>query len=104
MSLTNGQVLLSFSDISKGKQMHWLMLGRVCYSRYGRELLLFSCWDWNSAELTGLRCLILQLQSLLVFPLSHLGEEADKAGLRLRAMLVPLRIRLGAQISSRHGH
>lgn len=79
--------------------MQRLMPGRARYPGYGGVLLLFSCWDWSGAELTGLRCLVQQLQSLLVFPLSHLGEEADKAGPRLSAMLVPLCICLGVQMS-----
>lgn len=72
---------------------------RACYPGHGGVLLLFSCWDWNGAELTGLCCLVQQLQSLLVFPLSHLSEEGDEAGPRLSAMLVPLYI-----ISTGHCH
>lgn len=104
MSLTNGQILLSCSNSSKWKQMQRLMPGRTCYPGYSGVLLLSSCWDWNGAELTGLCCLVLQLQSLLVFPLSHLGEEADKVGPRLSAMLVPLCVSLGVLISPGHCH
>lgn len=103
-SLTNGQILLSCSDSSKWKQMQRLMPGRACYPGYDGVLLLFSCWDWNGAKLTGLRCVVQQLQSLLVFPLNHLDEEADKAGPRLSAMLVPLCVCLGVQISPGHCH
>lgn len=78
------------------------MPGRACHPGYGGAILLFSCWDWNGAELTELCRLVQQLQSLLVFPLSHVGEEADKAGPGLGAMLLPLHRSLQGTVAGAH--
>lgn len=81
----HGQILLVCSESSKQTQMPGIMPGKALPWAWCCAPALFLLGlEWcraGSASLPGS-----ELQSLLVFPLSHLGEGADKAGPRLREL------------------
>lgn len=87
----HGQVLLTCSESNKQTQNPEIMPGKASpWARGCAPALFLLGLEQGRAGSDSLPAS--ELQRLLVFPLSHLGEEADKAGLGLGEVSEPLSV------------